>query len=141
MIKPTKYEWHINSEPVYVRQTVREILTFLDEHIPGQTPEERSDLRLIFNELLLNAVIHGNASDTHKHVHVRLFLNRGLVRASIIDEGSGYDVAETLSRKDDDLLRESGRGMQLVCALADQVTFGHGGRRVTFEKKIGKWHG
>ena len=141
----TALDLHFESDPIRVRQAVRDILFYLDEHLPGQSQEERWEFKLIFNELLYNAVIHGNASDTAKRVRVRLSVVNGCVNANIIDEGSGYDyeqIVEMARRKDMiDCQRESGRGLRLVLALTDHIEFNGGGSSVTFYKKVKTLHG
>lgn len=138
-----QWELRFRSEPVKVRQIVREIMKFLDEKLPGQSQEERGDFKLIFNELLYNAVIHGNQSDNSKYVHVSLQVKDRRVRAVITDEGPGYDYQKVMAqaRGEENLHKETGRGMKLVFALADEVSFHLKGRRIMFTKKIGAGHG
>ena len=135
-----KWEWYFNSEPARVRPIVAEILGHLDKAVPHKTNEERGDLRLIFSELLYNAVLHGNASDKNKMVHIRLTVTGRVVRARITDEGSGHNYIKTLSdlERENDVFREKGRGLQLVKALADNISFERGGRCVSFEKNLGR---
>lgn len=139
-----KWEYHFKSEPQRVRRVVSEIIARVNEALPGQTPEERGDLRLIFNELLYNAILHGNKSDTCKSVHVWVQIGGGYVRASITDEGCGYNYQKVseMARSDElQIYKETGRGIQLVLALADQVEFDRNGSQVTFMKRIGARHG
>ena len=138
-MKENMWEWHIKSEPVHVRQAVRDIQRCLDEWFPGQSNEERSDLRLIFSELLFNAVLHGNDSDINKRVHIRLHAAGSFIRARITDEGGGYNYAKMLAQinDDSDLYRETGRGLQLVKALVEELSFDRDGRCVAFRKRVG----
>lgn len=137
------WDYHFESELDRVRQTVRDILAKLDEWLPGQTPEDRSDFKLIFSELLYNAVIHGNHSDAKKHVHIQLRVSGPNVTASILDEGSGYNYRKAVEqiKKEDNFQKETGRGIRLVLSLADDVQFDRSGKRVTFTKRIGAHHG
>ena len=138
-----RWEWHFKSEPVQVRGIVRDILQYLDEALPQQTQEERGDLRLIFSELLYNAVLHGNASDNQKLVHINLTVIGPSISACITDEGNGYNYQKTIAQLNEecDLYREKGRGLQLVMALVDEISFDRDGRSVMFEKRIGQTHG
>ena len=144
-VSETALDLHFESDPIRVRQAVRDILSYLEEHLPGQSQEERWEFKLIFNELLYNAVIHGNASDTAKRVRVRLSVDGGCVNASITDEGSGYDYQQIvdMARRNEmlDCQRESGRGLRLVLALTDHIEFNSGGSSVTFHKKVKPHHG
>jgi anti-sigma regulatory factor (Ser/Thr protein kinase) len=123
-----------------VKQIVGEIARFIDERTPRQTHEERGELRLIFSELLYNAVLHGNASDAEKHVHVRVALSGSTVRARITDEGSGCCVQTVIKklRAESDIYREKGRGLLLVEALSDSLYSDPKDRSVVFVKTIGK---
>jgi len=139
LAKTSDWEWRIDSEPVQVKNVVREILGRLDEKLPHQTHEDRCDLRLILSELLINAVIHGNASDTSKQVHIRISVEGADVRAWITDEGSGFNYRSAMDSccGDGGLYHETGRGMQLVMVLADVVSFDSRGSCVSFVKRIG----
>ena len=143
MKKNYRWEWHFKSEPVHVRGVVSDILQYLDETLPQQTQEERGELRLIFSELLYNAVLHGNASDNQKQVHIGLTVAGPLICACITDEGNGYNYQKTIAQLNEacDLYREKGRGLQLVKALVDGMSFDREGRSVIFEKRIGQVHG
>jgi serine/threonine-protein kinase RsbW len=131
-------EWHVNSEPVLVRDLINEIQNQINEALPGQSLEERGDIRLILNELIYNAVIHGNGSDTNKQIHIQLSAVGSKINAKITDEGNGYDYNRYNGGRstEDELLSETGRGMTLVHALTDSLTFDKSGRCVTFVKTV-----
>ena len=137
-----KYEWHIKSEPVLIPPVIKEVLTSLDMRLPISA-EERSDLKLIFHELLFNAILHGNKSNTNKRVHIRLAIGNRFICASITDEGKGFNCHKRLeeSALEESIEKESGRGMRLVMSLADEVLYSANGKQVTFIKRIGYSHG
>jgi serine/threonine-protein kinase RsbW len=139
LINGTQYkdEWYINSEPAQVPLVIKEIFNTLDGRAVI-TPEERRDIRLIFNELLLNAVIHGNNSEIEKRVHIRLFVRDCSVCVSILDEGGGFNTAgvNQSANREDIVYKESGRGMTLAIGLADEIVYSAGGRQVTFVKRL-----
>lgn len=124
------------SEPSKVRNMVRCMLDFVDSH--GPASEVREDLKLVFSELLYNAVIHGNKRDRSKIVLARLEAAGGHLRASIQDEGSGFDYHNALERARTEaaLQSEHGRGMVLVCALTDNLSYNESGNQVRFEKRL-----
>ena len=142
MISGYKYEWRIKSEPYLIPPTIREVLTSLDNRIPISA-EERGDLKLIFHELLFNAVLHGNQSDTDKNVHIRLAVGSRFICASITDEGPGFNCKSCIeeSEQPESIDKESGRGMKLVMSLADEVLYSANGKQVTFIKRIGYKNG
>ena len=139
---PFVCEWHINSELVQMPPVILEVLRILDSRF-SISEEDRDDIRLICNELLYNAVIHGNNSDAGKQVHINLEIDGGEMRISIRDEGSGFNPAgvEKKTKQKSFIHKETGRGMKLVMALADEVVYDANGRLVTFVKKVGPKHG
>jgi serine/threonine-protein kinase RsbW len=133
------YEWHIKSNTAYVPPLVREVLACLGDRYGGLTQEEHGDIKLVLNELMFNAVLHGNRADESKRVSVSLNAAETLVSITIEDEGAGFDSDEALlnMQREDSLRLETGRGLALANALADEVSFSSEGRRVTFVKRIG----
>jgi serine/threonine-protein kinase RsbW len=133
------YEWHIKSNTAHVPPLVREVLAYVNRRFDNLTQEEHGDIKLVLNELMFNAVLHGNRADESKQVRVSLTTTRKLVCISIEDEGPGFDSEAALlnMRREDSLRMETGRGMALASALADEVTYSQDGRRVTFLKRIG----
>jgi serine/threonine-protein kinase RsbW len=135
-------EWKFKSETARVPSIVREMFRALDDHLP-LSQEERYDLKLIFNELLFNAVIHGNNSEKDKEVHIRMAVGDNVVCASIMDEGVGFNCGGFMekAKREDTTQKESGRGMKLVMALANEVMYSCNGKQVTFVKRVGNEDG
>ena len=135
------YQKSIPSDKYQIKPVVREILGFVEKHLPGLSEDEYGDLRLVFSELLYNAVIHGNHEDLRKKVAVGVEIKRDTVFASIMDEGRGFDIRHDLSRvlhcKDCQNLDESGRGIPLVYSLTDALDFNDRGNQIRFHKKVG----
>ena len=124
------------SEPDKVRDAVGCLLNFIDGYSP--VSEVGSDLKLIFNELLFNAIIHGNKEDRTKRVHVQARMINDLLVATIQDEGPGFDYRQILeySQTKTALFNEHGRGMVLVCGLTDNISFNETGNIIRFEKRL-----
>ena len=94
------------------------------------------DIEIALREALLNAVIHGNRDDPYKYVHFTVRCRAdGEVRVAIQDEGAGFD-----SRCIPDptapgfLMSNHGRGIYLMRALMDEVSFEEGGTVVHMRK-------
>jgi len=106
--------------------------------VAGFSQEEQDSLAIAVTELANNAVIHGNKRDPAKKVFVNIDVVDAEVRMTIRDQGKGFNP-DTLSNPLDpeNLLRESGRGVFIVRALMDEVSydFSHGGSQVTIVKK------
>jgi serine/threonine-protein kinase RsbW len=95
------------------------------------------DIEIALREAILNAVIHGNAEAPAKRVYVtcRCTID-GEVSITIRDEGQGFDIdAVSDPTTSDNLLSTHGRGIYLVKALMDEVSFEEGGTVVHMRKK------
>ena len=90
----------------------------------GLDEDEVYRVTMAVREAAVNAVLHGNAYDSNKHV-VASFetANRDLI-IRISDQGSGLDP-ETLPDPlaPENLLRGSGRGIFLIRSFMDDVQF------------------
>jgi serine/threonine-protein kinase RsbW len=75
-------------------------------------------------EAVNNAIVHGNKADPTKTVEVRCELLDSVVRITVKDQGDGFRP-ETVDNplKEENLLRESGRGIFLMRTLMDRVEF------------------
>jgi serine/threonine-protein kinase RsbW len=73
-------------------------------------------------EAVNNAILHGNRSDKTKKVRVRCEILEDGLLFRVNDEGRGFDPAGVESPlKEENLLRESGRGIFLMRTLMDKV--------------------
>jgi serine/threonine-protein kinase RsbW len=74
-------------------------------------------------ETMVNAVVHGNRYNAHKKVHVTVSNGpEGRLEIKIADQGEGFellDVPDPLA--EENLLRNSGRGIFLMKAFMDEV--------------------
>lgn len=95
------------------------------------------DIEMALREAVTNAVIHGNHEDPTKRVGVvcRCGLD-GEVSFTIRDQGEGFDP-HTVSDPTDPESRMAthGRGIHLIRALMDEVSFEEGGTVVHMRKK------
>jgi serine/threonine-protein kinase RsbW len=74
-------------------------------------------------ESLVNAVAHGNRYSAKKKVQLAVDDSAGRLSIEIADEGSGFDadaVPDPLG--EDNLLRQSGRGLLMIRAFMDEVS-------------------
>jgi len=94
------------------------------------------DIEVAVGEALLNAVVHGNAEAAEKRVYVSCRCTMdGEVLITIRDEGHGFEVdAVPDPTTSENLLSTHGRGIHLMKALMDEVSFEEGGRVVHMRK-------
>lgn len=100
----------------------------------GINDELYSRVRLALNEAVTNAIVHGNSEDLSKSVYISSAFNENALKITIRDEGPGFDP-DTLPDplQNQNLLKESGRGVFLIKQYADDVRFSHGGRSLTMK--------
>lgn len=103
------------------------------------------EIKVILNELILNAIKHGNKEDDKKFVEIYAELkNQKDLFIVIEDSGEGYDYDDVLSipactdsEQDICELKETGRGMLIVKNLCDEIKFNKKGNKVIVVKSIG----
>lgn len=130
----------ISADISEAKNAVLEILNFLkDENIP-LTEEDFFDLKLVFSELIFNAVIHGNKENTEKKVDIKLDIHNNELYCEIKDEGNGFDynaLITTLSYDSSEALySEHGRGIKLALSLVDKLNFNKIGNSIKIFKRL-----
>lgn len=73
-------------------------------------------------EAVNNAILHGNRSDPSRKVRILCRILPGWLLFQVNDQGKGFDPAKVDSPlREENLLRESGRGIFLMRTLMDKV--------------------
>jgi len=120
----------------FVDQLMRFIRFFMEKR--GMAKEAEEEIEIAIYEALANAVIHGNHENQQKKVHVvcRCSMD-GEVLVSVRDEGEGFDSRvipdPTEAQR---LLLTHGRGLYLMKAMMDQVSFEENGTLVRMRKRM-----
>jgi serine/threonine-protein kinase RsbW len=94
-------------------------------------------IAMAVREAAVNAVLHGNAYDSNKHVKASFETTSDSLIVKIADQGPGLDpdkVPDPLAPEN--ILRGSGRGIFLIRAFMDEVNFRqlHPGTELTLIK-------
>ncbi|MDR1001264.1 MAG: ATP-binding protein [Clostridiales bacterium] len=132
-----KFLIHFASDASSVRTVVKNALVFLRAAYPSLSPDELIEFKLVFSELLHNAVVHGNGNDRLKNVKFEIELNGDTVLACVADEGSGFNYKGVIDKFDcDDIFSESGRGIMLAYKLTDKLFFDMPGNVIHFRKRV-----
>ena len=72
-------------------------------------------------ECMVNAVVHGNRYNNRKKVHLKISRTPGRLEILIGDEGDHFDLSKLPDpRNDENLLRQSGRGLLMMQAFMDE---------------------
>jgi len=100
------------------------------------TPQQVEDIRLAVGEAGSNAVRHGIDPD-HCQIDVRIERRGDSLKISVSDRGCGFDPDSTRAAEPGDLA-DGGRGISIMRALMDEVTFHFDspGTRVEMVKRI-----
>ncbi|MBD3234478.1 MAG: ATP-binding protein [candidate division Zixibacteria bacterium] len=110
----------IPSDQVYLQ----ELDEFLEETLRNFSMAEGdiADVAISVTELVNNAIVHGNASDPDKMVDVEMILKDSSVEITVTDEGDGIDLSDIPDPlSDENILKETGRGIFIVRSLMDEV--------------------
>ncbi|MBP9733349.1 MAG: ATP-binding protein [Candidatus Omnitrophica bacterium] len=95
------------------------------------------DIRLCFEEILINAMKHGNGYRREIPVRVTLIRRGSEISIQVQDQGKGFDATRV---KDpticDNIEAYSGRGVYLVKNLMDEVDYGANGSTVKITKLL-----
>ncbi|HOX39768.1 MAG TPA: SpoIIE family protein phosphatase [Candidatus Brocadiia bacterium] len=127
------HELSIESDPAEIRHVERLILGLLETKGYG----ERSlfATRLALEEAVTNAIRHGNKHDRTRKVHVTFFLEDDRATITVADEGEGFNPSEVPDPRGVEYLeREGGRGLLLMRAYMDEVSYNDKGNAVTMVK-------
>lgn len=140
-----KQEKIIQSNINLIGNEVLEILRFINGFCLSPLGEDLLfELRVVLNELIVNAVIHGNKKDASKQVKISYGITRTRsLFFAVEDDGEGYDYRCHLDKGDEgarkiacENLEHCGRGMLLVKGLCEKVEFNKKGNRVLVVKKL-----
>ena len=110
--------------------TISEILKEM-----GFNEEVREQINLAVIEAGTNAIKHGNKEDPNKRTHFEFLLNQDKLTVLVGDQGTGFDREKVADPLDpENLLKSSGRGIFLMEACMDLVTYEEPGTTVKMVK-------
>lgn len=90
----------------------------------GISEEDYDRIYLSSSEAFVNAIVHGNKFDPNKKVLVGFKIFKKFYEIEIQDQGEGFDPGLIPNPIDDEnLLKESGRGIYIMKVIADVVKF------------------
>jgi len=81
---------------------------------------------LCIYEIFINAICHGNRYDASKYVELIIEKHSNKLVITIIDQGNGFTVEDILDpTTEENLLKDSGRGIFIVKKFANFVDYKH----------------
>lgn len=126
-----------------IKGVEKEALSFLMKEA-NLSDDELLEFKLIINELLINAIIHGNRNNFSKNVKVRIGVYNKKVSYIIVeDEGEGFDIESIFSEytpydtmDEVDEMYEFGRGLMIVSSLCESVRQNKKGNKIVAMRKL-----
>ena len=86
----------------------------------GFEEEKLHKVGMSVREAMVNAVVHGNRYNLKKKVYVAIAAENAWLWITIVDEGEGFEPKELPDPlAEENLLRQSGRGLLLIQAFVD----------------------
>ena len=88
----------------------------------GLDEEELHKVGIAVRETMVNAIAHGNRYSARKKVRLRVWKEESRLVVEIQDEGNGFEmtaVPDPLA--EENLLRQSGRGLLMIQAFMDEL--------------------
>jgi serine/threonine-protein kinase RsbW len=87
----------------------------------GFDEDEQHRIGMSVRECLVNAVVHGNRYNTRKKVHLTVSKTPQRLEILVGDEGGSFDVSKLPDPlAEENLLRQSGRGLLMMQAFMDE---------------------
>ncbi len=123
----------IPSDKLLIPKASNDFLDFL--HTNGI--KECDAFQIAFEEALTNSIVHGNKSDYNKNVNIYFHIDDEMVKVIIEDEGDGFDYTMTmigLTESQENIYKDSGRGIFLISLYTDDFYFENNGRKIIMIK-------
>lgn len=142
------YNATVPSDINNVCHIVMDIIMYFQEYLGALQEDCIFEFKVILNELIINAMRHGNKGVESKQVHIAAGISeKGYVFIIIEDQGEGYDYRRLLHKQccfsdvlDTDVcdMKETGRGIMIVKSLCDCIKYNKKGNKVVVLKKVSK---
>ncbi|ADU73531.1 serine/threonine-protein kinase RsbW [Acetivibrio thermocellus AD2] len=137
------YNSKVSSQKENICFLVKDIMKFLSDS-SDVSEDVLFEIKVILNELLQNAIKHGNKEDASKSVEVSVGITAdNHVYLIVEDEGEGYDLdcvcaKEEIPEEVTDVcdLKENGRGILIVKNLCDRIRLNKKGNKVIVFKSL-----
>jgi serine/threonine-protein kinase RsbW len=130
---PNACEMVIPTDLGAAKASEREILRKVEQH--GYSEVSRFAIKLALEEAITNAVKHGNRNDPSKRIVIRFSVTPEEAVIWLTDEGRGFNPDGVPDPTlDENLGKPNGRGIMLMRAYMDEVSFGNCGREVRLVK-------
>ena len=145
----TGKEYYVNrfqADISNLKRTINDVLAYFDRSYCQMDEVTRLELKVVLNELLINAVKHGGKSGKKNTVKVIAgMLTDDCALLIVEDDGEGYDTAllnkaRCIAPRSDKIedIEETGRGIFIVRNLCEDFMVNEKGNKVVINKKLHK---
>lgn len=101
------------------------------------SPDTFDNMLVSLTEAVSNAIRHGNCLDETKTVEVKLRQEKGCLSIQVSDEGCGFDFQNLPDpTSPENLCKPGGRGVFLMRALSDDITYFNNGSTVKMSFRL-----
>ena len=113
---------------------VAKVYRWLEGHLLPLLDNKRlEEILLVMQEMVSNAVIHGNYKHFAKKVSIYLQIESKQIILTVEDEGEGIKRLPTLTEAlNMDYMEENGRGLKLAVLISDHIELNHNNIRLWF---------
>lgn len=99
--------------------------------------EKYADILISLTEAVTNAIVHGNKEDHNKKVVIKHWVDEESIYLKVCDQGKGFDPSCIQDPTCPTCIEVSGgRGVFLMCQLADGIRFHDRGTQVELKFNI-----
>lgn len=121
------FHFVIQSDLLEAREVQKRILDAVDSF--KWVANDMFGIKLALEEVLINAIKHGNKFDKSKHVTISGSVTYDRIDILVEDQGAGFAKHEVPDpTAEENLTKCSGRGILLMEAYMDEITYSKGGR-------------
>lgn len=118
------------------RQSSLDAAESLIEHVRDKyfiSLDKYYNILIAVTEAVNNAISHGNKYNQEKNVNFDVYASRHGIEVLVRDEGVGFNPREIEDcTKDENLLKDSGRGIFIMKSLADEFEISNTGTGTLF---------
>lgn len=117
-------------------EEVSRVYDWIETHLQNKVEKKlRNNILLITQEIVTNAIVHGNKEDISKKVIVTFEMNEEDITVTVEDEGEGCPPLPTNEEAQVlDYLDEDGRGLKLAVLMCKTVEVNKNLTTLVFEK-------
>lgn len=117
-----------------------EVIDVISRHLLSRgwvTADDDAWLQLCLDEVVVNAMLHGNEGDPNLLIEVRLFHAGPSWILQVTDQGEGFRAEQVPDPENpDSLLLEHGRGIRIMGEWLDRLTYYRSGAVAVLERRI-----